>query len=144
MMDGDCLESSLGSRGAENGDCGRDTSTFMDTDGFGTIEVHQKGTKFFESKEKVRFNQYEDGHEACSGTEGLYFGDVPGKADIEVRSAKIGMTTYQCKRKKNKKLLSEGIFTAFCVFLFWFLNNFYYKLHSSKGHDHIFLLPVKI
>ncbi|KAM7473953.1 hypothetical protein LguiB_021196 [Lonicera macranthoides] len=107
MMDGDCLEGSLGSRGPENGDNGRDTSTFMDTEGFGTIEVHQKGKKFFESKENVRFNQYEDGHVASSGTEGLCFGDVQGKADIEVRSAKIDMSTYQGKRKKNKKLLFE-------------------------------------
>uniref|UniRef100_A0A5B6ZU57 SANT domain-containing protein n=1 Tax=Davidia involucrata TaxID=16924 RepID=A0A5B6ZU57_DAVIN len=108
-MDEYCLEGSLGSRGAENGDYARDiTSALMGIEGVGTVEVYQKGKKFYRKKEKVediRINQFDDGREACSGTEeGLDVSDVKGKIDIEVTNVKIERSSSQGKRKRNKKL----------------------------------------
>ncbi|KAF4369691.1 hypothetical protein F8388_015778 [Cannabis sativa] len=65
-VDDDWFEGSVGSRGAENGDYGKDTSSLMAMEGVGTVEVHQKGKKFYGKKEKV---EDDDGGEACSGTE---------------------------------------------------------------------------
>ncbi|KAA8536869.1 hypothetical protein F0562_029347 [Nyssa sinensis] len=107
--DEDYLEYSLGSRGAENGDYVRDiTSALMGIEGVGTVEVSQKGKKFYRKKgkvENIRINQFDDGREACSGTEeGPAVSDVKGTVDIEVTNVKIEGTYSQGKRKRNKKL----------------------------------------
>ncbi|KAA8545133.1 hypothetical protein F0562_019978 [Nyssa sinensis] len=89
-MDEDCLEGSLSSRGAENGDYARDTSALMDIEGAGMAEVYQKGRKFNRKKEKVediKINQFDDGREACSGTE--------EDLDIEITNAKIERSSSQ-------------------------------------------------
>ena len=49
-MDEEWLEGSLESRGAENGEYARDTSSLIDMEGVGTVEVHQKGKKIYRKK----------------------------------------------------------------------------------------------
>ncbi|KAK9292843.1 hypothetical protein L1049_020823 [Liquidambar formosana] len=106
--DEDCLEGSLGSRGAENGDYARDSSSLMDIEGVGTVEVHRTGKKFYGKKDKVEDignDQFDDGREACSGTEeGLDVSAVKGIVDIEVTRAKIDRPSPQGQRKRSKKL----------------------------------------
>lgn len=103
-MDEECLEGSIESRGAENGENARDTSSLMDMEGSGTVEVHQKGKKVYRKKERVENvgnHLLDDGGEACSGTEeGLNF-NLKEKVDIEVTNAKP-------QRKRSKKLFFGG------------------------------------
>ncbi|KAM4108318.1 hypothetical protein ACJW30_03G038100 [Castanea mollissima] len=107
-MDENWLEGSIGSRGVENGDYARDTSSLMDMEGVGTVEVRRKGKKFYRKKEKVQDianHQYDDGGEACSGTEeGLNSGVSKGKFDIEVSNSKSERFSPQGQRKRSKKL----------------------------------------
>ncbi|KAL0005955.1 hypothetical protein SO802_013516 [Lithocarpus litseifolius] len=111
-MDENCLEGSIGSRGVENGDYARDTSSLMDMEGVGTVEVRRKGKKFYRKKEKVQDianHQYDDGGEACSGTEeGLDSGVPKGKFDIEVSNSKSERFSPQGQRKRSKKLSFGG------------------------------------
>lgn len=101
-VDEDWLEGSVGSRGAENGDYAKDTSSLMDMEGVGTVEVHKKGKKFYRKKEKV---EDDDGGEACSGTEeGVNVNSLKGKVDIEVSNAKAEQVSSQGQRKRSKKL----------------------------------------
>ncbi|KAL7205231.1 hypothetical protein ACSBR2_018211 [Camellia fascicularis] len=103
----DCLEGSLGSRGAKNGDYARNTSALTDK-GVGIVDIYQKGKKVYRRKgnvEDIRINQFDDGREACSGTEeGLNVSDVKGGVDIEVTNSKIEHSSSLGKRKRNKKL----------------------------------------
>lgn len=111
-MDENWLEGSIGSRGVENGDYARDTSSLMDMEGVGTVEVRRKGKKFYRKKEKVQDianHQYDDGGEACSGTEeGLNSGVSKGKFDIEVSISKSERFSPQGQRKRSKKLSFGG------------------------------------
>ncbi|XP_075658523.1 protein ALWAYS EARLY 2 isoform X6 [Castanea sativa] len=111
-MDENWLEGSIGSRGVENGDYARDTSSLMDMEGVGTVEVRLKGKKFYRKKEKVQDianHQYDDGGEACSGTEeGLNSGVSKGKFDIEVSNSKYDRFSPQGQRKRSKKLSFGG------------------------------------
>ncbi|KAK4273456.1 hypothetical protein QN277_021853 [Acacia crassicarpa] len=104
----ECLEGSVESGEAENGEYARDTSPLMDMEGFGTVEVHQKGKKIYRKKERaenVRSYQLDDGGEACSGTEeGLYFNSLKEKVDSEVTNAKPEQFSPQGQRKRSKKL----------------------------------------
>lgn len=113
-MDENWLEGSIGSRGVENGDYARDTSSLMDMEGVGTVEVRRKGKKFYRKKEKVQDianHQYDDGGEACSGTEeGLNSGVTKGKFDIEVSNSKSERFSPQGQRKRSKKLSFGGTF----------------------------------
>ncbi|KAJ7973358.1 Protein ALWAYS EARLY 3 [Quillaja saponaria] len=107
-IDEDWLEGSTESRGAENGEYGKDTSSLMDMEGVGTVEVHQRGKKFYRKKEKVENDgnhQLDDGGEACSGTEeGLHSSALREKVDIEVNDAKSEQFFLQGQRKRSKKL----------------------------------------
>lgn len=110
-MDDDWFEGSVGSRGAENGDYGKDTSSLVDMEGVGTVEVHRKGKKFYGKKEKV---EDDDGGEACSGTEeGLNVSSLKGKVDVEVSNARTDRVSPQSQRKRSKKLFFGGTFCYF-------------------------------
>ena len=95
------MEVSLGSKGIENGDYTRYTSTLT-----------EKGKSVYCKKEKVediRINQFDNGWEAFSGTESGLNGDVQ-EEDIEVANPKIEHSSSLGKRKRNKKLLFGGMF----------------------------------
>lgn len=113
-MDEDWFEGSVGSRGAENGDYGKDTSSLVDMEGVGTVEVHRKGKKFYGKKERV---EDDDGGEACSGTEGLNVSSLKGKVDAEVSNAKAERVSPQSQRKRSKKLFFGGTFYYFLISL---------------------------
>lgn len=120
-MDEECLEGSIESRGAENGECAKDSSSLMDMECIGTVEVHQKGKKVYKKKERVETvgNHFlDDGGEACSGTEeGLNFG-LKEKVDIEVTNSKPEQVSLKGQRKRSKKLFFGGnsINTHLCKF----------------------------
>ena len=111
-MDEEWLEGSLESRGAENGEYARDTSSLMDMEGVGTVEVHQKGKKIYRKKERVEnigHHQVDDSGEACSGTEeGLASSSLREKVDIEVSNAKSEQLSLKGQRKSSKKLFFGG------------------------------------
>ncbi|XP_028770851.1 protein ALWAYS EARLY 2 [Neltuma alba] len=106
--DEECPEGSVESGEAENGEYARDTSPLTNMEGIGTVEVHQKGKKTYRKKEKaenVRNYQFDDGGEACSGTEeGLYFNSLKEKVDSEVTNAKPERFSPKGQRKRSKKL----------------------------------------
>lgn len=113
-MDEDWFEGSIGSRGAENGDYAKDTSSLMDMEGVGTVEVHRKRKKFYRKKEKVEDmenHQSDDGGEACSGTEeGLNVNALKGKVDAEFSNVKAERCSPQGLRKRSKKLFFGGTY----------------------------------
>ncbi|XP_057439379.1 protein ALWAYS EARLY 2-like isoform X2 [Lotus japonicus] len=108
-VDEECLEGSVESRGAENGEYARDTSSKMNMEGIGTVEVHQKGKKIYRKKEKretVGNHLLDDGGEACSGTEeGLSF-RLKEKFHTKDTNARLEHTSLKGQRKKSKKLFS--------------------------------------
>ncbi|KAJ4974391.1 hypothetical protein NE237_007565 [Protea cynaroides] len=104
--DEDCLEGSLGSREAENGDS-RDASYLMDAKGVCTVEVQRKGKKLHRKKPKIEDidNNDFDVREACSGTEeGLSLSSVKGKVETEVTNAKNERSSPQGPRKRSRQL----------------------------------------
>lgn len=107
------MEGSVESRGAENGEYARDTSSKMNMEGIGTVEVHQKGKKIYRKKEKretVGNHLLDDGGEACSGTEeGLSF-RLKEKFHTKDTNARLEHTSLKGQRKKSKKLFSGGNF----------------------------------
>lgn len=111
-VDEEFLEGSIESRGAENGEYARDTSSLMDMEGIGTVEVLQKGKKIYRKKERVENvgnHQLDDGGEACSGTEeGLSFSSLKEKVDIEVTNTKLEQSSLKSQRKRSKKLFFGG------------------------------------
>lgn len=113
-MDEDWLEGSIGSRGAENGDYAKDSSSLLDMEGVGTVEVHRKGKKFYRKKEKIEDmenDQFDDGGEACSGTEeGLNAIALKGQVEVEVSNSKAKRFSPQGQRKKSKELFFGGTF----------------------------------
>ncbi|KAF1880355.1 hypothetical protein Lal_00048992 [Lupinus albus] len=106
-VDEEFLEGSMESRGAENGEYVRDSSSLMDMEGKDSV-VLQKGKMIYRKKERVvniGNHQLDDGGEACSGTEeGLSFSSLKGKVDIEVNNAKLEQPSLKSKRKRSKKL----------------------------------------
>ncbi|KAH1037631.1 hypothetical protein GYH30_056798 [Glycine max] len=107
-VDEEVLESSIESRGAENGEYARDNSSLMDTEGISTVKVFQKRKKFYRKRERVENvgnHQLDDGGEACSGTEeGLSFSSLKEKVDIDVTNEKLEKFSPKSQRKRNKKL----------------------------------------
>ncbi|KAI4301784.1 hypothetical protein L6164_035031 [Bauhinia variegata] len=107
-LDEEWLEGSIESRGAENGEYARDTSSLMDMEGVGTVDFHGKGKKIYRKKEKVENvgnHLLDDGGEACSGTEeGFNISSSREKVDIEVTNAKSEQFSVKGQRKRNKKL----------------------------------------
>ncbi|KAJ1380909.1 SANT/Myb domain [Sesbania bispinosa] len=108
-VDEECLEGSIESRGAENGEYARAASSLMNVEGIGTVKVHQKGKKNYGKKERgeaVGNHLLDEGGEACSGTEeGLNF-SLKEKVDIEVTNAKPEQFSLKGQRKRSKKLFS--------------------------------------
>lgn len=111
-VDEEVLESSIESRGAENGEYARDNSSLMDTEGISTVKVFQKRKIFYRKRERVENvgnHQLDDGGEACSGTEeGLSFNSLKEKVDIEVTNEKLEKFSPKSHRKRNKKLFFGG------------------------------------
>ncbi|XP_019441172.1 PREDICTED: protein ALWAYS EARLY 2-like isoform X1 [Lupinus angustifolius] len=106
-VDEEFLEGSMESRGAENGEYVRDSSSLMDMEGKDSF-VLQKGKMIYRKKERVvniGNHQLDDGGEACSGTEeGVSFSSLKEKVDIEVNNAKLEQSSLKSKRKRSKKL----------------------------------------
>ncbi|CAL0316565.1 unnamed protein product [Lupinus luteus] len=106
-VDEEFLEGSMESRGAENGEYVRDSSSLMDMEGKDSV-VLQKGKMIHSKKERVvniGNHQLDDGGEACSGTEeGLSFSSLKEKVDVEVNNAKLEQSSLKSKRKRSKKL----------------------------------------
>ncbi|KAK7258877.1 hypothetical protein RIF29_24466 [Crotalaria pallida] len=103
-MSEECLEGSIGGRGAENGEFARDTSSLMDMKCIGTVEVHQKIKKNYKKKESVENvgNHFlDDGGEACSGTEEDLNLSLKEDVDVEVKK----QFSPKSQRKRSKKLL---------------------------------------
>lgn len=106
------LEGSIGSRGTENGDYAKDTRSLKDIEGVGTVEVHRKGKKIYRKKEKVgeKGKEFEDGGEACSGTEeGDNTNVSKRKVDLEALNVKKDKSARQGQKKRSKKLFFGGI-----------------------------------
>ncbi|KAK7277936.1 hypothetical protein RJT34_22956 [Clitoria ternatea] len=114
--DEEFLEGSMESRGAENGEYARDSSSLMDMEGVGTVEVCQKGGKFYRKKERVENtgnHQLDDGGEACSGTEeGLSFRSLKGKVNVEATNDKLEQFSPKSQKRRSKKLFSGDETTA--------------------------------
>ncbi|XP_022640906.1 protein ALWAYS EARLY 1 isoform X3 [Vigna radiata var. radiata] len=106
-VDEELLDGSIESRGADNGEYARDNSSLMDMEGTGTVEVLQKGGKFYRKKERVKNvgnHQLDDGGEACSGTEEGLSCSLKEMVDIEVTNEKLEKISPKGGRKRNKKL----------------------------------------
>lgn len=115
-MDEDWLEVSIGSKGAETGDYARDS-----LEGVGTVEINWKGKKFYGKKEKAKDignHQFDDGGEACSGTEEGLNVSSRGKDDIEVSNTKGERFSPQGQRKRSKKLYFGGNIFFYVSFAF--------------------------
>ncbi|MED6218658.1 hypothetical protein PIB30_028497 [Stylosanthes scabra] len=98
-LDEEFMEGSIESRGAENGEHARDTSSLKEMEGSGTVEVNQKRKKVYrkkERKENVGTHLLDDGGEACSGTEEGLNSSLKEKVDVEVTNSK--------PMKRSKKL----------------------------------------
>ncbi|KAJ1377648.1 SANT/Myb domain [Sesbania bispinosa] len=106
-VDEEFVEGSIESRETENGEYARDTSSLMDMEGMGTVEVLQKGGKFYRKKERVgnvANDKFDDGGEACSGIEGVRFSSLKEKVDIEANNEKLEQFSLKHQRKRSKKL----------------------------------------
>ncbi|KAJ1387434.1 SANT/Myb domain [Sesbania bispinosa] len=106
-VDEEFVEGSIESRETENGEYARDTSSLMDMEGMGTVEVLQKGEKFYRKKESVgndANDKFDDGGEACSGTEGVRFSSLKEKVYIEANNEKLEQFSLKHQRKRSKKL----------------------------------------
>ncbi|XP_047148954.1 protein ALWAYS EARLY 2-like isoform X3 [Vigna umbellata] len=106
-VDEELLDGSIESRGADNGEYARDNSSLIDMEGTGTVEVLQKGGKFYRKKERVKNvgnHQLDDGGEACSGTEEGLSCSLKEMVDIEVTNEKLEKFSPKGGRKRNKKL----------------------------------------
>lgn len=105
------MEGSLESKGAENGEYVRDTSSLIDMEGTSTAGVLLKKGKFYRKKEKVESignDQLDDGGEACSGTEeGLSFRSLK-ENNMEGTNERLGQFSPTSQRKKSQKLFFGG------------------------------------
>lgn len=123
-MDEAGFEGSLGSMEADNGDYARDKNYLTNAEGVGTLEVQQKGKKFYGKKAEVEDsgnNHLDDIKEACSGTEeGQKLSAVRGRLETEVVDAKIVRSSSQGTRKRSKKVLFGGGMFALKFYCFSF------------------------
>ncbi|XP_068658767.1 protein ALWAYS EARLY 3-like isoform X2 [Aristolochia californica] len=106
-MDEDYCEGSLGSRGAENVEFGRDNESV------GAVEISRKGKKFQTKKPKIQGfennDHFDDVREACSGTEeGLTLRAVKDEAETEVSYEKVQHSSPQGSRKRSRQQYFEG------------------------------------
>ncbi|XP_022740959.1 protein ALWAYS EARLY 3-like isoform X2 [Durio zibethinus] len=112
-VDEDACELSLGSTEADNADYARDKNYSRNIEGTGTVEVEQKGKRYYRRKPEVEEsvnNHPEDTKEACSGTEeGQKLCDFKGKFDAEVADAKTSRASIKGPRKRSKKVLFGGV-----------------------------------
>ncbi|KAK4748829.1 hypothetical protein SAY87_015415 [Trapa incisa] len=110
-LDEELVEGIIGSRGTENGDYAKDTQSSKDIESIGTVDVHRKGKKIYKKKEKVGEKgrkEFEDGGEACSGTEeGDNANSSKRKVDFEVSNMKWDKSASQGQKKRSKKLSFE-------------------------------------
>ncbi|KAK6254539.1 hypothetical protein SCA6_015844 [Theobroma cacao] len=108
-MDEDACELSLGSTEADNADYARGKNYSMNIEGTGTIEVQQKGKRYYRRKPGVEEsvnNHLEDTKEACSGTEeDQKLCDFKGKFEAEVADTKPSRGSIKGLRKRSKKVL---------------------------------------
>lgn len=138
----DACELSLGSTEADNADYAKDKNYSRNIEGTGTVEVQQKGKRYYRRKPEIEesVNHLEDTKEACSGTEeGQQLCDFKGKFDCEVEAAKTSRASVKGPRKRSKKVLFEGgmmvfaskkVFFPCSLFLFFFplVCNFYSQM----------------
>ncbi|KAB2092754.1 hypothetical protein ES319_A02G051400v1 [Gossypium barbadense] len=111
-VDEDACELSLGSTEADNADYAKDKNYSRNIEGTGTVEVQQKGKRYYRRKPEIEesVNHLEDTKEACSGTEeGQQLCDFKGKFDCEVEDAKTSRASIKGPRKRSKKVLFEGV-----------------------------------
>ncbi|KAK4769059.1 hypothetical protein SAY86_027209 [Trapa natans] len=110
-LDEELVEGSIGSRGTENGDYANDTKSLKEIESIGTVEVHRKGKKIYRKKEKVEEKgrkEFEDGGEACSGTEeGDHANSSKRKVDFGASNMKRDKSSRHGQRKRSKKLSFE-------------------------------------
>ncbi|CAI8603455.1 unnamed protein product [Vicia faba] len=101
------VEGSLESRGAENGEYARDTSSLIDMEGTSTAGVLLKKGKFYRKKEKLENignDQLDDGGEACSGTEeGLSVRSLK-ENNMEGTNERLEQFSPTSQRKKSQNL----------------------------------------
>lgn len=111
-MDDDACELSLGSTEADNADYAREKNYLRNIEGTGTVEVQQKGKRYYRRKPEVEEsvnNHLEDTKEACSGTEeGQKLCDSRGKFEAEIADAKTSRASIKGPRKRSKKVLFGG------------------------------------
>ena len=104
-MDDDCLEGSLGSREAENGDFARDF-----------VESHLRVKKYRGKRPKpgsMENDHYDDDREACSGTEeGLTVRKIKDEIDMEVTDGKSPCAS-KGSRKRSRQLFFGGMQSFF-------------------------------
>ncbi|XWS14047.1 hypothetical protein CRYUN_Cryun36dG0090200 [Craigia yunnanensis] len=112
-VDEDACELSLGSTEADNADYARDKNYSRNIEGTGTVEVQQKGKRYYKRKPEVEEsvnNHLEDTKEACSGTEeGQKLCDFKGKFEAEVADTKTSRASIKGARKRSKKVLFGGV-----------------------------------
>ncbi|TYH82554.1 hypothetical protein ES332_D02G069500v1 [Gossypium tomentosum] len=111
-VDEDACELSLGSTEADNADYAKDKNYSRNIEGTGTVEVQQKGKRYYRRKPEIEesVNHQEDTKEACSGTEeGQQLCDFKGNFDCEVEDAKTSRASIKGPRKRSKKVLFEGV-----------------------------------
>lgn len=88
-----------------------DSNSMVDAEGLGANEV-KKPKKFCIKKEKVedvRSSQFDDGGEACSGTEGgLVFGSLKKRNDFEALCVKSERFSPHSHKRRSKKLFFGG------------------------------------
>lgn len=112
-MDDDACELSLGSTEADNADYAREKNYLRNIEGTGTVEVQQKGKRYYRRKPEVEEsvnNHLEDTKEACSGTEeGQKLCDSRGKFEAEIADAKTSRASIKGPRKRSKKVLFGGV-----------------------------------
>ncbi|XP_012089049.1 protein ALWAYS EARLY 2 isoform X2 [Jatropha curcas] len=94
----------------------RETSSLVDMEGVGTVEVHRKGKMFYRKRVKVEETgncHSDDGGEACSGTEeGPKVRALKGEIDINESNAKIDDTSPQAQKRRSNKHFSGDEFSA--------------------------------
>lgn len=144
------MEGSIGSRGTENGDYAKDTKSLKDIESVGTVEVHRKGKKIYrkEKAEEKGRKEFEDGGEACSGTEeGDNANSSKRKVDFGTSNVKKDKSARQGQKKRSKKLFFGGISfdtvaNCLCSSMLLFCN-FVLLLHHLGMHK-IFIVLLSV
>ncbi|XP_022745411.1 protein ALWAYS EARLY 2-like isoform X2 [Durio zibethinus] len=94
-----------------SGTYARGTGPLMDMEGVGSVEVHQKGKKFYRKKikvEEIKSNLSDDGGEECSSTEeGIIGSALEGKDDMEISSAKNELSPWSQGKRSKKHVFGD-------------------------------------